>query len=168
MKKSDIRTMSALSVIQPWAYCIVSEGKNVENRPRVSHQRGTFAIHASMGRDQDRFDWAKQAYGLRIDIDEVAFGAIVGFATLVDVIKKRDVTRNTKKWFVGTYGYVLADMIALPKPVPISGMLGFWTLKGAPLRKCLDQLSAKQIARFEPFGYPEEDDQTSRLIRKGA
>ena len=152
MKKSDIKEMRALSVIQPWAHCIVHEGKNVENRPRITHLRGTVAIHSSAKVDQERFDWLKEDHGIKLDLEDAAYGAIVGFADIVDVVTKKTLTRDTKKWFVGEYGYVLANVVALKEPIPAKGALGFWRIKGRLLEKCVAQLSERQISRFRPFG----------------
>jgi hypothetical protein len=146
--------MRALSVIQPWAHCIVCKGKNVENRPRITHLRGTIAIHASVKRDQERFDWLKEDHGIGLHLDDVTYGAIVGFAEISEVITRKGVTKNTTKWFGGKYGYVLKNVVLLKQPVPIKGSLGFWRLKGAPLRRCLNQLNATQVKRIRPFERP--------------
>ena len=40
--------LPALSVRQPWAWLIVSGLKDVENRPRRTHYRGSLLIHAGL------------------------------------------------------------------------------------------------------------------------
>lgn len=35
---------------------------------------------------------------------------------------------DTGPWFVGPYGWVLSDVVALPEPVPCSGKQGVWSL----------------------------------------
>lgn len=152
MPKKLITEMRALSVIQPWAHCIVHEGKNIENRPRITHLRGTVAIHASAKVDQERFDWLQEDYGIRLNLDDTAYGAIVGFADIVDVVTKKTLTRSTKKWFMGKYGYVLENAVALKEPIPAKGALGFWRIDRRTLEKCVAQLGANQLARFRPFG----------------
>lgn len=153
MKKSEIKSLRALSLIQPWAHCVVFEGKNVENRNKVTHMRGTVAIHASKKVETDRFYWLKHDFGISLEPDEVDYGAIVGFAEIVDVVTARTKTAATTKWFSGKYGYVLTNIVTLKKPVPVKGALGFWRLKGRALKECLDQLSDRQVARFKSFGY---------------
>lgn len=151
MRKTALKEMRALSVIQPWAHCILHEGKNVENRPRTTHLRGTIAIHASLKKDQDRFDWLKSDYKIKLDVDAVPYGAILGFVEIIDVVTKKALTTKTKKWFMGDYGFVLANVVVLKHPVPIKGALGFWRLKGAALKKCLDQVPEAKKKKFKPL-----------------
>ena len=154
MKKSAIKEMRALSVIQPWAHCIVYQGKNVENRPRTTHLRGTIAIHASLKKDQERFDWLKDDYRIKLSVEDVPYGAVIGFADIVDVITRKDVSSKTKKWFGGEYGYVLENVVILKKPVQVTGALGFWRLKGSALKKCLEQVSQAKLKKFKPLKNP--------------
>ncbi|MEZ4750341.1 MAG: hypothetical protein R3B54_06865 [Bdellovibrionota bacterium] len=86
--------------------------------------------------------------GRRFNIDSLPFGAIVAIAELIDVIDEYEVTRNTRKWFGGEYGFVLKDIIKLKEPVPVKGALSFWKLKGAPLRKVVIQLTEAQRKRI--------------------
>lgn len=144
MSKKPIKEMRALSVTQPWAECIVSEGKNIENRSWNTKLRGYIAIHASSSFSRDRFDACAENYGLDFDKDDVPYGVIVGFAKIVDVVTEEDVTKDTRKWFEGDYGFVLDDVIKLKKPVVVKGTLSFWKLKGKTLNSCLSQLSDAQ------------------------
>jgi len=136
-------SLHALSVIQPWAHIIVFKGKNVENRTVNYRMRGFFAIHASAKYDAYNFSFLKN-YRLKLSRDELDFGAIIGFAELVDVITRKQVKRNTQRWFTGKYGLVLKNIIPLKLAVPAKGSLGFWPLKGAALNKCLSQLSQRK------------------------
>lgn len=86
MSKKSIKEMRALSVTQPWAECIVSEGKNIENRSWNTKLRGYIAIHASSSFSRERFDSCAENYGLDFNKDDVPYGVIVGFAKLVDVV----------------------------------------------------------------------------------
>ncbi|MCB0392052.1 MAG: ASCH domain-containing protein [Bdellovibrionales bacterium] len=139
-----ITEMRALSIIQPWAELIVSGKKNVENRSWDSKHRGFVAIHASKAKTLFRFEDCKEVYNINVDPDSVAYGCVIGFAEVVDVISEDQVTNKTKKWFTGDYGLVVKNMIKLSNPVPVKGALGYWKLKGQTLSKCLVQLSAKQ------------------------
>jgi hypothetical protein len=151
MKPLKIKEMRALSIAQPWAHCIIRKGKNVENRNWTTRYRGTIAIHASLSRSKDRFYWCEKDYGIKLDPDELSYGAIVGFAEIVDVITKKDLTTKTKKWFGGKYGFVLKNIVTLKKPIPIKGALGFWKLKGRKLKKCLKQLKPADRRKFIEF-----------------
>jgi hypothetical protein len=133
--------MRALSVAQPWAECIVARGKNVENRTWNTNMRGWFAVHASKARELDRFEACRELFSINIDRDDVPYGAIVGFARLSDVIKRRQVTSRTRRWFGGSHGFVLDDVIQLRAPVPAAGGLGFRRVDPRILRKCMSQLT---------------------------
>lgn len=145
MKIKEIR---ALSITQPWAECILSEGKNVENRTWNTKLRGYIAIHASSSFDKRRFESCSESYGVRVSPDEVDYGSIVGFAKLVDVVTEDDLTKNTRKWFEGDYGFVFEDIIKLKQPVEVKGTLSFWKLKGKTLEACLSQLSPAQLKKL--------------------
>lgn len=144
-----INEMKALSIAQPWAECIVSKGKNVENRSWNTKFRGYFAIHASASLDSDRFEVCKDECRIALNPDDVPFGAVVGFAELVEVITEDEVSRDTKKWFGGEYGFVLKNVIKLKKPIPAKGALSFWKVNGALLKACMKQLSSMQIKKME-------------------
>lgn len=144
MPQTEIKLMKALSIAQPWAECIVSKGKNVENRSWSTKQRGFVAIHASASYSKARFDYCYEDYRIRLKRDDLPFGVIVGFAEIVDVITENELTSRTKKWFGGEYGFVLKNVIKLKEPIPAKGSLGFWKLKGNTLKKCLGQLTSVQ------------------------
>jgi len=144
----EIKSMRALSIQQPWAECIISHGKNVENRGWNTVRRGYFAVHASASTTQDRFDACLDLYGIELNRHDLAYGAIVGFADLRDVITTKTVNRLTKKWYIhhrDNFGFVLRGVIRLETPVPVKGALNFWVLKGQPLRACLKQLGRRDL-----------------------
>lgn len=105
--------MKALSIRQPWAWRILHEGKDIENRDWPTRFRGTFLIHASKGVDTADQDEVK-AKGMPI-------GGIVGRADIVDCVNRSD-----SPWFFGRYGFVLANVRPLPF-IPCKGMLGLFT-----------------------------------------
>jgi hypothetical protein len=135
--------MKALSICQPWATCIATKGKNVENRSWGTRQRGYIAIHASAAKDMKRFEYCQEAYGIRLDPAELPFGAVLAFAELVNVVTEDTLTRSTRKWFSGEFGLVLSNVLPLRRPVGAKGALGFWDLKGKELAACLAQLSVR-------------------------
>ena len=143
--KSDLR---ALSIVQPWAECIVFYGKNIENRSWSTERRGYIAIHASAKFDKNRYDKVKKKHRLNIDPDNSSFGCILGFARITDVVDKHSLTRKTKKWFVGDYGFVLDDIIVLKDPVPAKGSLGFWKIPSSVLTKCLKQMKKTEVKKL--------------------
>lgn len=146
---SKLVELRALSIAQPWAECIVSKGKNVENRSWNTKFRGYFAIHASQSKSADRFEYCRSEMGIRLNPSDLEFGCIVGFAELVDVITEDEITRETKKWFGGEYGFVLKNVIRLKNPVPAKGSLSFWKLRGRALTAALRELSSAQTKKIE-------------------
>ena len=105
--------MKALSIAKPWAECIVSKGKNIENRTWDTKFRGYLAIHASMSKDLSRFEYCQENHKLNLSPQDVDFGAIVGIAEIVGIVTKKSLTRETKKWFQGDYGFHLKNIIKL-------------------------------------------------------
>jgi hypothetical protein len=144
-----LKELKALTIAQPWAECIVRKGKNVENRSWRTKFRGYFAIHSSASSSKERFDTCNEDYGISVDPKKVAYGSIIGFARLIDVISADEVSRDTKKWFQGDYGFVLDSVIKLKEPIRVKGALSFWKLSGADLKACLKQLSPAQRKKLE-------------------
>lgn len=126
-----VKEMRALSITQPSAHCIVSKTKNSENRSWNTHRRGYIAIHASSSFKAARFDDSD------LDPNELDYGAIVGFAKLVEVVKED-----------GEYNLMFEDVMKLKEPVEVKGMLGFWEVDKKVLNKCLCQLNEKQLNRL--------------------
>jgi hypothetical protein len=121
--------LPALSIRQPWAWLILHGGKRIENRPRRSHYRGIFMLHASLGctrAEYKRAVWFAHECGFagRVPLlDELPRGGVVGVARLTDCVEA-----STSPWFVGEFGYVLDDVRPLPF-VPCNGALGFFRPK---------------------------------------
>lgn len=131
-----------------------------------------FALHASREIDNEIyeriFELAPELRCGGIDGDEVRMGhrwfglsqiksAVIAVATIV-----RDVTiaeygieaivgvggeiePNQRRWFFGPVGYVLRDVIALPKPIQCRGYQGFWTLPEEISAAVSAQLSTPEI-----------------------
>lgn len=121
---------TALAVIQPWAYLIVAGLKDIENRSRRTHFRGTVAIHASLTIDAECRDALQGGYHPVTlepsDLPEgpLIFGAIIG---AVDIVACIDDSRNP--WFVGPFGWKLANPRTLDKPIPVIGQRGMFQWK---------------------------------------
>lgn len=132
--------MKALSIKQPWVHAILNEGKEVENRTWTSKHRGWIALHASakpMPATDDDFP----GHICCPDLKSLDYSAICGVARIVDITPK-----SRSKWFYryddGTinYGWVLADVTPLPKPIECKGALGLWTVPPKVLRAIKHQL----------------------------
>jgi activating signal cointegrator 1 len=118
--------MKALSVWQPHADDIIAGSKTVENRGWATPYRGDLLIHAA----QARWD---------VDGRDRRRGVILGTVRLVDVHRSADEHAcrcATDGYAVGAewngqwsrWHWLLADPVALPYPLAISGRQGVWTL----------------------------------------
>lgn len=138
----------ALSIRQPWAWLIVrpdlvktedraaavdvNELKDVENRTWETLYRGPILIHA--GQTMTRADYEAcllflesdprliWLVGVMPDPAELKRGGIVGRADIVGC--KRE---HASPWFVGDFGFELADVQPLPFR-PFKGRLGMFNV----------------------------------------
>jgi hypothetical protein len=120
-----------ISVRQPWATLIVLFGKDIENRSWHTDYRGPLLIQAAKG--MTRYEWEdaiefakpilrklpleqiKQAeQALRRDL--LPRQGIVGHVKVTGCV-----TKSSSEWFMGQYGFQLAEQ----KPLP------FFHVKGA-------------------------------------
>lgn len=120
--------MKALTIKQPWANAIIFWGKDIENRSWYSNFRGRIAVHASKRLEQEEVaEYQSLVFRRRLNapgspiVSADNCGAIIGTVEIVDCVRKSD-----SGWFVGEYGFVLRNPIALPEPIPCRGALGFW------------------------------------------
>lgn len=115
-------TYTVLTVKQPWAYCIMHLGKDIENRTRKTNIRGTLAIHASKQIDYDAYYWLKAEGHELPPIKELVTGKVLGTVDLIDCVQE-----HTSVWKEeGTWGYVLQKPQPFNEPVHAKGNLGFW------------------------------------------
>lgn len=115
----------ALTIKQPWAELIAHGFKDIENRSWPTKFRGWVLIHASKRDDQDEWDSARsliQSRKILIGRSSEKFGrgGVVGVARIVDCVRE-----SSSPWFVGEFGFVLADASPLPF-FACRGALGFW------------------------------------------
>ncbi|MBZ6102776.1 ASCH domain-containing protein [Streptomyces olivaceus] len=114
--------MKALTIRQPWAGAIAHGTKRVENRSwrlPAKYEGARILIHA--GAQPDRH---AQVYGEHLDV----YSAIVAVATITGCHYDNGNQVCCSYWAQpGLYHWTLADVIALPEPVPAKGALGFWT-----------------------------------------
>src|SRR5215510_1819515 len=150
-KNTDRINLMALSVYQPWPWAIFHAlpRKDIENREWTTSYRGWLAIHASKKTItkpyyQEFLDIYSEMGG---DISQVParqdmpLGAIIGVTRVIGCVK-----RHTSPWFEGTWGWVLEDPIALPKPIAINGQTGLWGVPETERQKLLDQVGEKILA----------------------
>jgi hypothetical protein len=140
--------MRAITVRQPWAWQIVNQGKNIENRTRniAGKYRGPVAIHAGLKADDEAMRWLPARAPEWVTAPRIFYyGAILGVADLVDVHHGAENARiapcgpHCGEWGEGgSWHLVLANPRLLPRPIYCRGMLGLWT----PPADILGQLQA--------------------------
>ena len=157
-----------LSVRQPWAWLIINGYKNIENRSFVCHKRSTIALHASTTQTKKEYAAAlaliaDRGLGITLPpIEELVTGAIVGLVDIVDCV-----TESESPWFIGEYGWVLAN----PRPgIPHQqkGQQGFFPVDyqfqevpipvivpPAPVPRITDELKVGDVLQF-PTGAIKE------------
>jgi len=125
--------MKALSIKQPWAWLIAAGYKDIENRAWPTNFKARIYIHAGKQPDS-KGAWAiwgdRTFMELLDDIAKIQIpnlttfwdkSAIIGEADIVDCV-----TQSKSPWFVGPYGFVLANPTLYQKPIPCRGKLGFF------------------------------------------
>lgn len=132
--------MKALSIRQPWVWGIMSAGKKIENREWPTKYRGTVLIHAAKGLTKAEYAefvfWWEYHFKRRPlatypkcpPMDDLPRGGIVGRARIVDCIEA-----STDPWFMGRYGFVLADVDPIPF-IPYKGALGLFDVPDEVVR----------------------------------
>lgn len=130
--------MKALSIRQPWPWCILNLDKRLENRDWQDRNpglrfRGRFLIHASAGVTRNEYedcldflhDMSREhpfPAGLALPaFEELQRGGIVGMATVIDIVRE-----SSSPWFFGPLALQLADVKKAPRFVPFKGALGFF------------------------------------------
>jgi hypothetical protein len=156
--------MRALSFLQPWLQAVLHLGKNVENRkwkPPEAMVGQVFALHASKGWDKDGEAFIVErhspfAEGGHIVKEFVPRGAVIGAARLLGWSRWQTghvvigtptvdlVFIATSPWFFGPYGWLLGDIVELPRPVPCKGALGFWKMPADVEAEVERQLASKK------------------------
>jgi hypothetical protein len=128
--------MKAISLWQPWASAMAVGLKTVETRHWSTSYRGHMAIHAAKRWTRDESEFA-EAMGLPADLP---LGAIVAFGELC-AINRTETLRQTlsaqeQEWgnyADGRFGWVFANIVALPEPVPFRGAQGLFDIPSSLL-----------------------------------
>ncbi len=114
--------MKALSIKQPWAWLICAGYKDIENRNWKTDFRGRIYVHASKD-EMGCLITSGETYGNLIPFptERLPKGAIIGEVDIVDCVFK-----SKSPWFIGRYGFVLANPVLYGKPIPCKGSLKFF------------------------------------------
>lgn len=121
-------TMRALSIRQPWAWAILTAGKDVENRswPHRPHHQGPLLIHAGKARPTRAMRELVGSLAGAMPPEVLPFGAYVG-ACIVDRAHHADDCRlSCSRWAEpGVWHLPILDPRPLG-PIKAGGQLGFW------------------------------------------
>lgn len=129
----------ALSLLQPWASLVVTGAKKIETRSWTTSYRGTLLIHASKGKAGAAIAAMPFFRQYIPDFNALPFGAIVGEATLVDVLRIEEtglpleqmplLTLEEKAfgdYHPGRFAWILQDAVKWEEAIPARGKLGLW------------------------------------------
>lgn len=142
--------MKAITICQPYAHLIcVTREKRVENRSWPTRYRGPLLIHAGKSRTWlDIEDDEDVDYEYGIPLADMAFGAVIGAATLHDCLHIDAIARGEYDerlpWLrhhehaEGPWCWVLSNRVMFPQPVPYKGQQGLFDID--------DAIVAEQIA----------------------
>jgi hypothetical protein len=125
--------VKALSIRQPWAWCILYANKRVENRTWYTNYRGPIYIHAGLKVQRHAVEDLREV----IEAIPKAWrppalcGAIIGTATIVDCARPEDVPEAQHEWVTGPWCFVLDDVNPLANPIAYKGALGFFEVSAA-------------------------------------
>jgi len=138
--------MKALSIKQPWAWLICAGYKDIENRSWLfsilpywaNREMKPIRIYVHTGSSKadmtkEALAWIlnrlsnRQSAQLMLAYNQLAFGSIIGEVDVTGCVKESD-----SPWFVGPYGFVLANPTLYKEPIPCRGRLGFFNPEVTP------------------------------------
>ncbi len=131
--------MKAISLLQPWATLVVMGVKTIETRSWATQHRGAILIHASQGKAGSIFAYESPFKKYIPDFKKLPFGAIVGQASITDVVRVENleltdeiINRLTMEerafgdYSEGRYAWILEDEKQFDNPIPARGTLSIW------------------------------------------
>lgn len=129
--------MKAVVIHQPYAWAIVRGVKRFENRSWATAFRGRLAVVAGKSR-ASLGDWGDWNPAVMVDLPrwpDLPFGAVVGTVDLVDCLTLDAAERyaaercpEQDEFASGPFCWLLANPLALPKPIPVTGRLGLFDI----------------------------------------
>lgn len=143
--------MKALTIHNPFAHLLITPQdelpagaihKRCENRTWPAPFRGRFAIHAGVSLDWFDYDtWPNVPESGKLrkeDFPEMAFGAIVAVAEIVDCVYLENILirhcPQHLEWLTrhhhatGPWCFIVDNVIRLAEPIPCHGQQKFWTM----------------------------------------
>ena len=145
--------MKALSIQQPWAYCITNGTKRVENRQWYARYRGWTLIHAGK-RYQNGIEIDIHTDSPEVDIVGMRAaprGALVGVCKIIDCIRPGEDARlpeDQRIWSdPAQFKFLFDNVIAFPSPIPWIGALGFFDVPDEALSSVYSMVQSTNGAR---------------------
>lgn len=160
-----IPDLRALSFSQPWLWCTLYLGKNLDNRSRnLGSYRGRLLLHASAQMSlsywREVFEFIDARFGVEVSQrlpkwwvvgpggpnPAFVLGAVLGVADVVNQCSPGPAWAESTsvpcdmRWYMGEHGYLLTNTRVLPRPVPCKGALGFWRPRADVVRAVEEQL----------------------------
>lgn len=126
-----LKPTKAITIWQPWAWCILHLGKDVENRTWPTKHRGPIAIHAAAHKNRLDYEaarrWIKNATTYDVPLfDQVQRGAIIGIVSITSMATNNP---GTPWWMAGPnhVAWILEQPHAT-LPQPAKGKQRIWTI----------------------------------------
>jgi hypothetical protein len=130
--------VKAITVQQPWSWCIATGHKKVENRSWVTSYRGPLAIHAGKTVDNANLDLVKNLLvelGVIPDLEtKVPHPHLKATGAVVAVVDLVGICTDSARCYCGVWGAMgqnhwrLENVRALAEPVPANGRLQMWDI----------------------------------------
>ncbi|MCX4799898.1 hypothetical protein OG497_39340 [Streptomyces sp. NBC_01242] len=146
MSQTRVDWIRGITIRQPWATCILTGDKTIENRPSPGWPRGLYLLHAGLA--------AVERTALRLPLvattirgRQLERGAVIGVARLADV--HPDDGPCTPWAEPGRFHLLFTDVQELALPIPIqAGALGPWR----PTQDLVDQVRLQLPDLHAPEG----------------
>ncbi|WP_409239369.1 hypothetical protein [Streptomyces sp. PA5.6] len=125
VKLHDGDWIRGISIKQPWATCVATRVKTIENRPQHWSWRGWLLVHASQQIEWPALRLPHVARAVRHR--DLPTGAVIGVARLTGCHQDPDGVPPCTLWAEpGRWHLELTDVQELALPIPARGQLGPW------------------------------------------
>lgn len=150
--------MRACTLWNPWAWAVISAGKDVENRPRSLGYVGEVAIHVGLNWDvsrvkedllyvSDAMKACGHPSGGVVRDNPITMGAMLHrqrghVIGVVEIVRWLPLHRVSSPWAFGPWCAVLRNPRPITEPIRVRGYQGVWTLSDDVERRVREQLEA--------------------------
>jgi len=138
--------LKIITIRQPWPFAMLTLGKDVENRSWPTSYTGPVLIHAGKALTRPELESAISAIGEILEVgassralwkrfesmpespNDYVRGAVVAVAELVGCVRRpaRGHDSEYSRWhWPGLWGHRFTKIVALERPVPWRGVLGY-------------------------------------------